>query len=81
VKLFKPTTEARFDEMLGAVPPILFDGHKFLVGEAWSLRQCRVSGQTRNTYQAFLKYRGAYYESVGDMTVAEFRSINPAKDL
>jgi hypothetical protein len=73
---WKRIDEARFWEMLGILPPALQTGLGFLVGEAYTHRPCAVSGGFTAAYSAFAETGGAFYESTGPMTRAEFRAIN-----
>jgi hypothetical protein len=63
------TTESRFDEMLGVVPPAIMWGNGFLVGEAFDHDR---AGRPR--YAAFIQVRGTFYESAHPMTVADFKA-------
>jgi hypothetical protein len=54
----KEVSFERYDDMLGAVPPLRHNGNGFLVGEAYSLRECSVSGETRDTFMAFKQHNG-----------------------
>jgi hypothetical protein len=71
-------TEQRYDEMLGILPPAVYESHGFLVGEPWSHN---ADGQP--TFAAFLRYRYCgygnvrYYESCTPMTIQEFRKLPP----
>ena len=51
---FKECTEKRFDEMLGILPPALWIGKGFLVGEPMTHRVCKVQGYVCPTYSAFI---------------------------
>lgn len=64
------TTEEKYDEMLGALPPA--DTYKggFLVGEPFD--HCARTGRPR--YEAYRKSGDAYWVSDRPMTVADFRA-------
>jgi len=64
------TTEERFDEMLGVLPPAMWLAHGFLVGEPWDHDR-----QGRPRFAAFVQVDGVYYESAGPMTGPEFRAF------
>jgi hypothetical protein len=67
----KECTEARYDEMLGILPPALWVGKGFLVGEPYDHRKCKITGKVSPTYSAFFHAFGRFFE--GDpMTTAEF---------
>lgn len=71
---FTKTTEAKYWEMLEVLPPAIMTGDGFLVGEPMDHN---AQGQPR--FSAFFEYpRGTFYESVGPMTVAEFRALQPS---
>jgi hypothetical protein len=72
---WKEVSEKRYDEMLGVLPPALWLGKGFLVGEPHDHRRCRVSRKVMPTYAAFAYAFGRYYE--GDpMTFAEFQTFD-----
>jgi hypothetical protein len=48
---WEPCTEETFWEMLGCVPPAYQKGPAFLVGEPFSHRRCKITGEIRATYQ------------------------------
>ena len=70
--------EARYDEMLGVVPPVVYLTHGFLVGEPW-----RHNDDGQPLFGALVRYRHCgygefrYYESLEPMTLREFRALNP----
>jgi hypothetical protein len=67
----KEVTEERYDEMLDMLPPALWVGKGFLVGEPFDHRKCNITGKMSATYTAFFHAKGRYFE--GDpMTTAEF---------
>jgi len=74
---FKEVDEARYDEMLGVLPPALWIGKGFLVGEPFDHRRCKATGRLAASYAAFIRHRGKYYESEEAMTVAEFKAFDP----
>lgn len=74
----KECSEERYDTMLGILPPHLWIGKGFLVGEPHDHRECKITGHTA-PYAAFFNAFGTLYE--GDpMTVAELRAFK-VKDL
>jgi hypothetical protein len=77
--MIKECTEKRYDYMLGIVPPHLWIGKGFLVGEAVDHRKCKITGKISPTYVAFFNAFGKFYES-DPMTVKEFEAFN-VKDL
>ena len=75
---FKEVDEARYDEMLGVLPPALWIDKGFLVGEPFDHRRCKATGRLAASFAAFICYRGKYYESEVAMTAAEFEAFDPA---
>lgn len=66
------TTEERYDDMLGAVPPASMDGRgAFLLGEPYSDRGGKP------TFHAFKREKGVYYASSEPVTFAEFKADRP----
>jgi hypothetical protein len=69
----KECTEDLYDEMLCILPPALWLGYGFLVGEPYDHRRCTITNHVMPTYAAFFNAFGKFYE--GDpLTVAEFRA-------
>ena len=72
----KRCTQARYEDMLGVLPPAMWLSYGFLVREAHSHRTCKVTGFVAPTFAYFFNHRGHYYE--GDpLTFAEFRAFKP----
>lgn len=71
---WKEIDEARFDEMLGILPPALHQSKGFLVGEPFDHRTCTVSGNFTATYAAFVCWGNRFFEGP-NMTVGEFRRL------
>ncbi len=67
---FKQTTEAKYWEMLGMLPPAAQAGYGFLVGEAMNHTREGVP-----TFTAFVETIGGFFESLQPMTVAEFIAL------
>lgn len=65
------TTEDRFENMLGCVPPALMLGGGFLVGEAFD----HHAGSGRPRYSAFVQRGDKFFASSRPLTVAEFREV------
>jgi hypothetical protein len=77
--MIRECTEEHYDEMLSVLPPALWLGKGFLVGEPHDHRRCKITKKVMPTYAAFFNAFGKYYE--GDpMTMAEFRAFK-AEDL
>jgi hypothetical protein len=74
---FKEIDEARYDEMLGVLPPALWIDKGFLVGEPFDHRRCKATGRFTASFAAFICHRGKYYESEEAMTVGEFKAFDP----
>jgi hypothetical protein len=53
------------------MPPVSIG---FLVGEPFDHRQCKVTGDVRASYAAFVAHGGKFYEGP-NMTVPEFRRL------
>jgi len=69
------TTEKRFHDMLGALPPTAYHAGGFLVGEPVSARICTVTGQGAATYEAFFEVDDIHLQTSEPMTVREFMQI------
>jgi hypothetical protein len=67
---WKKTTEERYYEMLGIVPPAEMTGLGFLVGEAMD-----HNSRGRPRYAAFARVNELFYEADEPLTVAEFRAV------
>lgn len=71
---FKQVSAARYDDMLNILPPALWLGRGFLVGEPM-----RHDDHGRAMFTAFLHTgRGeavTYYEALEPMTVRDFRAL------
>jgi len=72
--MWKEVDESRYDEMLGVLPPALMLGIGFLVGEPETHRTCKVTGDVRPTYAAFVCHGDRFFEGP-DMTTFEFRAL------
>lgn len=70
------TTQERFDEMLGMLPPAVQTGKGFLVGEPMIHRTCRHLGRTEPAFTAFIELGGAYFKAKEPLTIAEFSQIS-----
>lgn len=81
VPKWRQVDEARFDEMLGIVPPFAQTDDGFLVGEA----QDNHGDGGKARFWAFVQLddtdgnvsNSRFYESVAPMTVKEWREFNP----
>jgi len=67
-QLWRPTTEERFDDMLGVLPPADMYRKGFLVGEAMD----HFGGLPR--YSAFTQAGSDFFECVEPLTVRQFRA-------
>lgn len=67
---FTPTTEARYREMLEVLPPAVWTGLGFLVGEP---HDHNAEGQPR--FACFVQRGDKFFEVSRALTVAEFRAI------
>lgn len=74
---WKEVPEARYDEMLGILPPAVTTYYGFLVGEPFDHRVCAVSGSVRPSYSAFVCLANKFYEGP-TMTAPEFRNLDLA---
>jgi len=72
---WKPVTGARYDEMLGVVPPLYHSFQGFLVGEAVSGRTCSVTGRDAPTFDAFMRRADGFYECTEALTFREYHAI------
>ena len=59
----KEVTEKRYDEMLTILPPRIWLGYGFLVGEPIRDRICTVTGNRSPTYALFFTAFGRFYEA------------------
>lgn len=73
---WKPTTEAKYYEMLEVLPPAYWTGLGFLVGEPWDHNR---HGQPR--FEAFVEIKGEYFVNEHPMTIAEFKAVKPEEIL
>ena len=73
--IWKITTEERYDEMLGVLPPAAYSLYGFLVGEPMDHDR---EGWPR--FSAFVEVEGKFYESKQPLTAREFKAFSP-KDL
>lgn len=69
--VWEPTTEERYYEMLGVLPPIEWRGGAFMVSEPAD--SCYATGRPR--YQAFRQTGDEYFAASRPMTRAELRAI------
>ena len=77
--MIKECSAERYDEMLGVLPPALWLGKGFLVGEPSTHRRCTITKKILPTYSAFFFAYRRYYEG-DDMTIPEFKAFD-IKDL
>ena len=68
-------SEERYDEMLGILPPALWLGKGFLVGEPFDHRRCKVTHVVRASYAAFFQNKGKFFEG-DNMTIPEFKAFD-----
>jgi hypothetical protein len=71
-----PTSEDRFHDMLGQLPPEAYGHGGFLVGEPCTHRTCRVTGTVRPTFSPFIRIGEVAYEGTRSLTVPEFRALD-----
>lgn len=69
---WKEVDEARYDEMLGALPPASMTGYGFLVGEEWDHHP--IQGHAR--YTAFVQIGTKFYESTRPIGYRDFRNLD-----
>jgi hypothetical protein len=74
-------SEERFDEMLGVLPPEIYTGLGFLVGEPSDHVVCSVTKRIAPNFQPFAHISDKFYEAVNCMTIAEFKKVTPADVL
>ncbi len=75
---WKPISEERYWDMLGALPPAAQTGFGFLLGEAYSSARCTVSGRDAQTFLAFAQAAGAFWEAARPLTILEFKRASAA---
>ena len=84
---FKEISAERYDEMLNILPPAIFERWGFVLGEAQTDRVCRVRGDMRTVYPAFVRFREngvgdwRHFEAVGGMTISEFSTLSLPHDV
>jgi hypothetical protein len=72
--MVKECSSERYFERLYVLPPAVWLGKGFLVGEPHDHRRCKITNQVMPTYAAFFNAFGKFYE--GDpMTVKEFEAF------
>ena len=69
---FTEVSAARYDEMLGVLPPIAWLDKGFLVGEAW-----RHNDEGQPMFAPFVTQAGRFYEGSEPITVADWRKLDP----
>jgi hypothetical protein len=70
---WEPCMESRFWEMLGCVPPAYQSGGAFLMGEPYTHRKCRVTGEIRGAYQGFREHENEGFQETSEpLTRPEF---------
>jgi len=73
---WKTTTEEKFWEMLGVLPPEYQKGGAFLMGEPYSNRRCTISGNYSDTFQGFREFSTAIFEETSEpVTKLEFLEL------
>ena len=73
--MVKECSSERYFERLSVLPPAVWIGKGFLVGEPIDHRKCQVTGMVLPTYAAFFFANRRYYE--GDtMTMPEFHAFD-----
>lgn len=61
---WKRIDESRYWDMLGALPPAVQTGLGFLLGEAWTFKNCSVSGKPScDAFRAFAEIGDEYFEA------------------
>jgi hypothetical protein len=78
-RAIKECSEERSDRTSGILPPTVWVGKGFLVGESHDHRKCKITGKIAPTYAAFSAAFSKYYEGQ-PITVAEFVHFD-VKDL
>lgn len=73
--------EARFDEMLGVLPPTIMTGLGFLVGEPSCYAPCSVTDDVLPKWAAFAQVGERFFEASEPLTVPEFQSLTNADIL
>ena len=66
---WNPSTQERYDEMLGCLPPAAWVSGGFLVGEPWD----HDAGNGQPRYDGFRQVGEKFYCGSRPMTIAEFR--------
>jgi hypothetical protein len=75
----KECTPERYNQMLEVLPPEVWLGKGFLVGEPTTHRRCKITSFILPSYAAFFSAYRRYYEG-DDMTIPEFKAFD-IKDL
>lgn len=71
---WKEVDEARYDEMLGCLPPATMTGFGFLVGEPWDHHPTK--GYPRFTPLIQLGTDGKFYEGTRPIGIKDFRNLD-----
>lgn len=72
---WKEIDEERYHDMLGVVPPVVWNDVGFLLGEAENHRQCTECGKFMPVFKPFIERNGKFYEGTVAITVLEFQTI------
>ncbi len=75
---FLECTEARYDEMLGILPPVDLTSKGSLVGEPNSHRICSMQGNIAADFSAFVTIDGKFFEASRCLTRREFSCMTRA---
>lgn len=73
---WKKSTFDRYWEALECLPPAKMTGHGFLLGEPHD-----HNAQGQPVFSAFIQIGEEYYESMGHLTIAEFKALQPGDVL
>ena len=71
---FIETTEEKYDYGLEVLPPEMYDGTDFLVGEPVTHRQCTVSGMIAPTFEGYIIRGGKFFVTDESVTLKEFNA-------
>jgi hypothetical protein len=70
---WEPCTEERFWEQLGCLPPSYQSKGAFLMGEPYTHRKCKETGEIRGAYQGVREFSCANFETTSEpVTRPEF---------
>ena len=75
------TTEERYYDMLGVLPPAHYVDKGFLVGEPMNHRVCKFTSKFEPVYEGYIVFHGKFYQSSRPLTVEEFNRFTKVQNI